>query len=171
MRGWEFKYRKDGKVVTVRADGTGMELPAYSDTWYRNFTINTGQVEGCAAGHCKQKTVGRCKVSDLLPGYDKKAKRLYGKHWMDKVTSQKKISLWRAHSEDFGGLPKDAEDVWYLGARDCWVIQCRGRAILHVMNNPERSRRGRTFAEALRKLFPKQAIEINHPAVRKETVR
>lgn len=164
MRGWEFKYRKDGKVVTVRADGTGLELPAGSSTWYQCLYINAGQVNA-------QKTVARCKVADLLPGYAEKAKRLYSKHWMDKVRALDKISLWRAHSEDFGGLPKDAVDVWYFGARDSWVIECDGRAILHVMNNPERSKRGRTFAACLRRLFPHQPITVNHPAVRKEHVQ
>jgi hypothetical protein len=165
MRGWEFKYRKDGKVVTVRADGTGLELPAYSNTWYRTFTINSGQYD-------KQKTVGRCKVSALLPGYEEKAKRLYRKPWMDRVSSLEKVSLWRAHSEDFGGLPDDAQDVWYFnGGRDNWIIQCKGRAVLHVFNNPERSKRGKTFAEALKKLFPGKQITINHPAVRTEVVR
>ena len=158
--------------MTVRADGTGLELPAYSNTWYRTFTINTGQVEGCASGRCKQRTVGRCPVSRLLPGYEEKAKRLYRKPWMDRVTSLEQVSLWRAHSEDFGGLPDDAVDVWYFnGGRDNWVIQCKGRAVLHVFNNPERSRRGKKFADALRKLFPGKTIEINHPAVRTEVIR
>ncbi len=164
MRGWVFKFFKNGKVVTVRADGTGLELPAGSSTWYQCFYLDTGNAK-------LQVTVARVPVKDLLPGYEKKAKRLYAKHWKDKVAALDKISLWRAHSEDFGGLPKDAVDVWYFGARDSWVIQCEGRAILHVMNNPEYARKGKTFAAALRKLFPRQPITINHPAVRKEHVQ
>jgi hypothetical protein len=147
-----FKYR-DGhnQVVSLRADRcSGL------------FTQNISYEEF----YWKGKKVAQVATVRLLPGYKEKASRLYAKPWRDKLKALKEIHLHERDTNDYGGLPKDAERVWGVnGDRDTWVIECAKRSILHIMNNPEVARRG-AFKEALKKLFPRKSIKIYYPTVR-----
>jgi hypothetical protein len=147
------KYR-DGhnKIVSLRADRCSGVIPAYSNTYYWEFYLNG-------------KHVGRVAESRLQPGYKAKASRLYAKPWRDRLAAYTDIRLHERDYNDFDGLPKDAERIWGVnGDRDTWVIECEDRAILHIMNNPEVSKRGE-FKAALKKLFPKKPIKVYYPTV------
>jgi|ERR1035437_3084562 hypothetical protein len=153
----EFKYR-DGhnKTATIRADSCN---GLYSNnTSYEEFYL-------------KGEKIAQVATIRLLPGYKEKASRLYAKPWRDKLKAYKSIYLHERDSNEFGGLPDDVERVWGVnGSRETWVIECETRSILHIMNNPEVSKKG-TFQEALKKLFPGKSIKIYYPTVKEVVVQ
>lgn len=154
-RSVEIKYR-DGrqKVASLRATDCYGQLPAGSNTMYWVFTLKNGERQSVAK-------------SRLLPGYDAKASRLYGRPWIEKLKKAEKIflSTYENWETEIGGFPTDTDTIWQVNYdKHMWVIVAgsgtkKARAILHVMNNDEITRRGDSNA-ALRKLFPGKKLFV-----------
>lgn len=154
MKSVEIKYR-DGrqKVQSLRATDCYGVLPAGSSTIYWVFTLKNGE----------RKQVAK---SRLLPGYDAKASLLYGRPWLSKIKNADRIVLseYRDWESNIGGYPADSNTIWRINYDDhTWVIIAgsgkKSRAILHIMNNPEITRRG-DYKTALKKLFPGKKISV-----------
>ena len=153
-RSVEIKYRNgQQKVQSLRATDCYGELPAGSNTIYWVFTLKNGERQ-------------RVAKSRLLPGYDAKASLLYGRPWLVKIKNATSIILseCRDWQTEIGGYPKDTNTIWQINYdHHTWVIMAgsgkKSRAILHIMNNPEITRRG-DYKTALKKLFPGKKISL-----------
>ena len=158
MRPATIKYREGKRVVTIKADSCHGDIPAGSDTYYCVFSMGGNQV-------------ARVPRKRLLPGYDKAYERLFGRPWLDKVRSAERIVLseYRDYDTRLGGLPEDTDSVWMVNHDShTWVIVAgegsTSRAILHVMNNDEVTRRGES-REAIKRLFPGKKVALLQPTV------
>src|SRR5208337_2500318 len=154
------------KVVTIKADSCSGEIPAYSNTYYCIFCLGY-EDDGTLR---RPKQVARVAKSRLLPGYYEVYQKLFGRPWLDKVRKADKIVLseYRDYESRLSGWPDDTVSVWEVNySDDMWVIVAgdkkKTRAILHIMNNPEITRRGKTGQEAIRKLFPGKKVFLLEP--------
>ena len=102
-----------------------------------------------------------------MPGYKKVYQKLFGRPWLQTIKDAKRIVLseYRDYDNYIGGLPEDTDTVWQVNHDShTWVIVAgtntkNQRAILHIMNNDEVTRRGE-LVEALKKLFPGKKISM-----------
>lgn len=150
----EFKWRKGKKVGSLRADRCHGEISGFNAIPYWSFYL-------------RDKPSGKIAKSRLLPGYSAKALRLYAKPWRDSLKNLERISLTVSNYNQYD-LPKDYERVWDIRGLggNTRVVECVDRAILQVLNNPDRVKRG-AFHDALRKLFPARVVEISYPVIKK----
>ena len=147
---------KNKTLNTLKADRCHCEIPAYSDKFYWVFFLKGGRV-------------GQIEENKLTSQSKKRAERLFGKYWRDKVRSAKKIILTRTDANRFEGLPQDTKRVWEVNYKsDIWLIECPNRCILHICNNPEKTALG-SLQVAVKKLF-RQSVSIYYPTVKVVTV-
>jgi len=158
MRPMTIKYREGRKTVTIKADSCSGEIPAYSNIYHCNFYDKS------------KKQIASVPEKNLLPGYYEAYKKLFGRPWMAKIRTAPKIALNEYHGwEDrLSGYPKDTITIWMVNYdQNTWVIVAGDfkttRAILHVMNNPEITKRGVTAQEAIKKLFPGKEVHLLVP--------
>jgi len=166
MRPVMIKYRDGNKTVTIKADSCSGEIPAYSNTYFCHFYLGD---EPYGNGRRRSKEIARVAESNLLPGYKEVYKKLFGRPWMAKIRAYKTIMLSEYHDWEnrLDGLPNDAISVWMVNYdMHTWVIVAgdkeKSRAILHVMNNAEVTKRGEA-KEAIKKLFPGKEVRLVVP--------
>jgi hypothetical protein len=168
MKPITIRYRgKNQKLMSVKADYCHGEIPAYSNTFYWIFELD-------------KKEVARVAESRIVKEDREKATLLYGRPWLLKIENIPNIRLVEGDIFDYN-LPDEAERIWNiagLSEREYWVIECSDRAVLHVMNNPERvvnwnpttTMRSASFPRALKKLFPGKKIHISFSVTRTEEI-
>jgi hypothetical protein len=178
------KYRGAGqKVMSLRADHVTGHSSGNGPTYW-DFTLGYDGIplrfpEGglipdsviAGASRGKRKLVGSVPESRLLPGELKKVMKLYGRPWLERVMNSDSICLTDTDSAGFGRLPLDTTAVWTINHPGSWVIERESGASLHIMNNDEVFKRGKTFAEALKKLFPGKKITIHRPTITHEVIQ
>ena len=161
MKPITFKYRQGKDIKTIKADSCYGEFPAHSNTYYCNFLLNNVKV-------------ARVPESRLLPGFKRKYDKLYGRPWLEDLAALKEITLsaYENWSHELRGYPDDTSMIWSIDyRRDWWVIVAgdpnknKVRAILHIPNNPEITRRGSNTMIAIKRLFPKQKVVLMQPTI------
>lgn len=163
MRNVKISYSDESGVVhSFYTDYCSGEIPAGSRTLYWNFYC--GYDDRPDLRYPRRRIVARVDEHMLLPESKDKAKRLFGRPWSKKFFDAGKIVLtpYEDCENRSAVLPDDCQQVWEVNHdSDAWVIECPDRAILRIVNNQPKVRRG-TFHEALMKLFPRQPIEVNY---------
>ena len=154
----EIKYRGgQQKVMSVMANGCSGEY---------------AQGVSSAIFYLDGKQVLKIAESRLLPGMKKVYTKLFGRPWLQRIADAKAIHLSRFDdwSSALGGYPDDTDTVYMVNyEHETWVLVCgtdtkNERAILHVMNNSEKTRRGK-FADAVKKLFPGKKVTMEKHTV------
>ena len=94
------------------------------------------------------------------------------KPYRDELANLAEITLYERDRNDFDGLPSSTEYVWEIDSvtSHSWIIELTDGVVLHVLNNPEVTIRGTTFARAMRKLFPGKKITVYRPTVHEEVI-
>lgn len=150
----EIKYRggSDQKVMSVMANGCSGEY---------------AQGVSSAIFYLDGKQVLKIAESRLTPEAKKTYTKLFGRPWLQRLADAKDIYLseYDNWSNDIGGYPDDTDTILMVNhEHETWVLVCgtgtkNERVILHVLNNPEKTRRGK-FVDAVKKLFPGKKIRM-----------
>lgn len=147
------QFKEKGKVVTIKADRCSGEIPAGSNTYYCCFYWQGAQV-------------ARVPRTRLVLD-DKAYSKLFGRPWIEKLRQVNEIYLseYDNWETEIGGYPEDTDTIYMVNHDShMWVIiagtgRKNARAILHVMNNEEFTRKGE-YQTALKKLFPGKKISM-----------